>query len=75
MNEEELIKYERLASLNNEDAIYLLARHYQDKSNFVKAFSYLTRIILDLENPLISPCKCTGSIKYLHLKFELSLHH
>lgn len=22
----------------------------------------------DLENPLISPCKCTGSIKYIHLK-------
>ena len=45
MDENDLVKYEKLASLNNEDAIYLLARHYQDKSNFVKAFSYLTRIV------------------------------
>lgn len=50
MDENELVKYEKLASLNNEDAIYMLARHYQDKSNFVKAFSYLTRIV-NTQNP------------------------
>ena len=45
MNEVELIKYEKLASLNNEDAIFMLANHYQEDGNFVRAFSYLTRII------------------------------
>ena len=30
MNEVELIKYEKLASLNNEDAIFMLANHYQE---------------------------------------------
>ena len=45
MDEIELIKYQKLASLNNEDAIYMLASHYQDKGNYVRAFSYLTRII------------------------------
>ena len=45
MDEIELIKYEKLASLNNEDAIFMLATYYQDKENYVRAFSYLTRII------------------------------
>lgn len=50
MNENDLIKYEKLASLNNEDAVFLLANHYQEKGNFVKAFSYLTRIV-NTNNP------------------------
>jgi len=50
MNEIDLIKYEKLASLGNEDAIYLLANHYQEKGNNVKAFSYLTRIV-NTKNP------------------------
>lgn len=45
MNEIDLIKYEKLASLNNEDAIFMLANHYQEEGNNVRAFSYLTRII------------------------------
>ena len=45
MNEIELFKYEKLASLGNEDAIYMLATYYQDKGSYVRAFSYLTRII------------------------------
>ncbi|MCR5308795.1 MAG: sel1 repeat family protein [Bacilli bacterium] len=45
MDEIDLIKYQKLALLNNEDAIFMLASHYQDKGNYVRAFSYLTRII------------------------------
>lgn len=45
MDEIDIIRYEKLASLQNEEAIYILAGHYQDKGNLVKAFSYLTRII------------------------------
>ena len=45
MNEIDLIKYEKLASLNNEYAIFMLANHYQEEGNNVRAFSYLTRII------------------------------
>jgi TPR repeat protein len=45
MDEIDLIKYEKLASLNDEDAIFMLADHYQEKQKYVKAFSYLTRIV------------------------------
>ena len=50
MNENDLAKYEKLASLNNEDAIFLLANHYQEKGNNIRAFSYLTRIV-NTNNP------------------------
>lgn len=50
MDETDLIKYEKLASLGNEDAIYMLASHYQKMGNNVKAFSYLTRIV-NTSNP------------------------
>lgn len=50
MNENDLSKYEKLASLNNEDAIFELANYYQDKNNYIKAFSYLTRIV-NTSNP------------------------
>lgn len=45
MDEIDFIKYEKLASLNDEDAIYMLASHYQENGNYVKSFSYLTRIV------------------------------
>ena len=45
MDEIDLIKYEKLASLNDEDAIYMLANHYQENQKYAKAFSYLTRIV------------------------------
>lgn len=45
MEEIDLVRYERLAALNNEDAIFILANHYQSQGNFVRAFSYLTRIV------------------------------
>ena len=45
MDEIDIVKYEKLASLNNEEAIYMLAGYYQERGNYVKAFSYLTRIV------------------------------
>lgn len=50
MKDIDLIKYEKLAALNNEDAIYALVNYYQSLGNYVKAFSYLTRIV-NSENP------------------------
>lgn len=51
MNNIDLAKYENLALLGNEEAIFMLANYYQDEGNYVKAFSYLTRMI-NTNNPM-----------------------
>ena len=51
MDEIELIRYVKLAMLNDEDAIYILADHYQTLGNYTKAFSYLARIV-NSNNPV-----------------------
>lgn len=58
-----------------DNSIEILKKHESSlisKESFAEEYHHVCRICLSkmasLANPLVSPCKCSGTMKFLHLK-------